>query len=100
METVPQMISTKDLAYISDMFNWNYNAYKTINHYMQEVKQEEIKELLESIKDMHYNHLSYLISILNGDEEEYEIDEEETEENNLEEDENYMMNDGSDNYEG
>ena len=75
MDTVPQMISTKDLAYISDMFEWNYNAYKKINHFIGEVKSEEIKEILESASCMHYNHLQYLISILNG--EKYELDEEE-----------------------
>ena len=56
MDTVPQIISTKDLAYISDMFEWNYNAYKEINHFIGEVKSEEIKELLESASSMHNTH--------------------------------------------
>lgn len=67
MDTVPQMISTKDLSYISDMFEWNYTAYKQINSYISNIKQPEIKELLESARNMHYNHLLYLVSILNGD---------------------------------
>lgn len=74
MDTVPQMISTKDLTYISDMFEWNYNAYKQINHFISEVKIEEVKEVLESAKNMHYNHLLYLNAILSG--ETYELEEE------------------------
>ena len=27
-ETVPDMISGKDLDYLTDMYNWNYNAFK------------------------------------------------------------------------
>ena len=74
MDTVPQIISTKDLSYISDMFEWNYNAYKQINHFIGEVKNEEVKELLECAKSMHYNHLEYLISILSGEKYESEDD--------------------------
>lgn len=81
MDTVPQMISTKDLSYISDMFEWNYTAYKQINGYISNIKQPEIKELLESAQNMHYNHLLYLVSILNGDAYlEVEYDEEEYDE--------------------
>ena len=71
MDTVPQIISTKDLAYISDMFEWNYTAYKEINHFIGEVESGEIKELLESACSMHYNHLQYLMAILSGEKEEY-----------------------------
>lgn len=74
MDTVPQMISTKDLTYISDMFEWNYNAYKQINHFISEVKIEEVRDVLESAKNMHYNHLLYLNAILSG--ENYGLDEE------------------------
>jgi hypothetical protein len=28
--TVPTIITGKDLDYLSDMFNWNYHAYKNI----------------------------------------------------------------------
>ena len=30
METVPNIISTKDLSYLSDMFNWNFTAFKQL----------------------------------------------------------------------
>lgn len=72
MDTIPQIISTKDLAYLSDMFNWNYNAFKQINHYINEVRDNEIKELLIGISNMHLENLNFIISILKK--EEYEED--------------------------
>ena len=38
------MISTKDLAYLSDIFEWNFTAGKVANHYKEEVDNEEIKD--------------------------------------------------------
>ena len=69
MEIVPQMISSSDLFYIEDMFNRNYNAFKQVNSYISLIKQDEIKELLEDILDMHYRHLCYLMNCLNSDKE-------------------------------
>ena len=68
MDTVPQIISTKDLSYLSDMFEWNYTAFKQINHFIEEVKDNEIKELLESIRNMHEDHLHFIVSILKKEE--------------------------------
>ena len=31
-EVVPNIISCKDLDYLSDMFNWNYGAYKSTSN--------------------------------------------------------------------
>ena len=60
----------KDLAYISDMFDWNLDALKLVNHFMNEAEQEETKEILEEIFDLHYENLHKCISILNGELEE------------------------------
>ena len=76
MDLVPQIISTKDFAYLSDMFEWNNNAFKQVNHFMKEANDSEIKELLERVKNMHEDHLYYIISILRKDElEECDCDE-------------------------
>lgn len=74
MDNVPQIISTKDMAYLSDMFEWNYNAFKQINHYVGEVQDEDVKELLERFRNMHEDHLNYIISILKKEEYEEECD--------------------------
>lgn len=68
MELVPQIISTKDFAYLSDMFEWNYNAFKQVSHFINEVNDNEVKNLLERVKNMHEDHLYYIISILKKDE--------------------------------
>lgn len=68
MDTVPQIISTKDLAYLSDMFEWNCTAFKQINHFMNEVENEEVRELLGRFRNMHEEHLNFIVSILKKEE--------------------------------
>ncbi len=64
-EEVPTMISGKDLDYLSDIYNWNFNACKLANHFEKEVQDGEIKELLEKIADMHKEHAKAVLNILN-----------------------------------
>ena len=40
MNTVPNIISTKDLSYLEDMFNWHFNASKKAHHFSEEVQDE------------------------------------------------------------
>ena len=47
--SVPNIITGKDLDYLSDMFNWNYGAYKSNYNAIEQVKDEEIKLLAETI---------------------------------------------------
>ena len=44
MQTVPEMISTKDLSYIEDMANWVYTLSKKANHYANEVSDPALKD--------------------------------------------------------
>ena len=60
MDTVPQIISTKDLAYLSDMFEWNYTALKQINHFINEVQDSEIKERYGNGVEIFVNFELYL----------------------------------------
>lgn len=60
MKNVPNIISTKDLSYLEDMLNWNFILIKKINHYLEEVKDEDVynlfdkanKELLKNYNDI------------------------------------------------
>lgn len=84
MNTIPQIISTKDLAYLSDMFQWNETAFKQINHFIGEVQDEQVKELLERFRNMHEDHMNFIISILKKEEydddcDDCDCDEEESE---------------------
>ncbi len=64
MNEPPVMISTKDLSYISDMFEWSFTAGKTANHFKDEVIDEEIKSILNEITIMHKNICHNLINLL------------------------------------
>ncbi len=57
MKSVPNIISTKDLSYLEDMLNWNYVLIKKINNYINEVKDIDVKKLLEKCsKDLKKNY--------------------------------------------
>lgn len=61
---VPSIISGKDLDYLSDMFNWNFNAFKLINDFKEKVSDEEIKDLIERVCKTHKENLNEVLNIL------------------------------------
>ena len=65
MDNVPNIISTKDLSYISDMLNWIHVISKKINHYTNIVEDEDLLNLLENINDLLINHYNNLLEALN-----------------------------------
>ena len=67
MKNVPEMISTKDSAYIKDMFNWNFVAMKKFDNYSENVENEEIIKELISLADMHFQNCNTLIKLLGGE---------------------------------
>lgn len=64
MNNVPAMISTKDLSYICDMFNWNFVAAKKALKFSKEVTDNEVKNELINIYEMHKKIASNLLEIL------------------------------------
>ena len=63
-ESVPDMISGKDLDYITDMFNWNYNAYKCSLDHLGVANDESVCELLDKASNLYYDNMQELLSIL------------------------------------
>lgn len=61
---VPSIISGKDLGYLSDMFNWNFNAFKLINDFKEKVSDEETKDLIERVCKTHKENLNAVLNIL------------------------------------
>ena len=65
-EKVPNIITGKDLDYLSDMFNWNYGALKSNLNALNEISDNEIKEIIErstnAFKDTIMNILTILAS--------------------------------------
>ncbi len=64
-QVVPNIISGKDLDYLSDMFNWNYGAYKCTNNSVEEVSDSEIKDMLKSACNTFFDTMSKILDILN-----------------------------------
>lgn len=65
MSTVPNIISTKDLSYISDMLNWIHIISKKINNYTNIVEDEDLLKLLEDLNDLLINNYNNLLESLN-----------------------------------
>ena len=62
---VPNIITGKDLDYLSDMFNWNYIALKSTNEAINNVEDNEIIAILEKGFNLFNNNLNVILSILN-----------------------------------
>lgn len=64
MKKIPNMISTKDLSYISDMFNWNLVAAEKYEYYLNLIEDEECAKKLSTLCDMHRQICNDLLNIL------------------------------------
>ena len=63
-EKVPNIITGKDLDYLSDMFNWNYGALKSNLNSLNEVKDNEIKEIIERSTNIFKDTIMNILTIL------------------------------------
>ncbi len=61
---VPNIISSKDLDYLSDMFVWNYGAIKMTNASINSVSCEEIKSVMQKAYHVFQNNLNEVLNIL------------------------------------
>ncbi len=65
-QEVPNIITGKDLDYLTDMFNWNLGCYKKTFNTLDKVENEEIKQLLEKSTTIFFNNTKKIINILGG----------------------------------
>lgn len=68
-EYVPNIISSKDLDYLSDMFNWNYGAYKASFNASNSVSNEELKNILNKSSDIFMSVMNDIINVMGGNHE-------------------------------
>ncbi len=68
MKKVPDIISTKDLSYIEDMFNWHFILCKKALAYSELVLDETISEMLEEVSKKHEKICQKLIKMLGAGE--------------------------------
>jgi len=65
-EKVPNIITGKDLDYLSDMFNWNYNAIKNTYDSIKNVKDEEIKNIMNESNSIFKESTNQILDIMLG----------------------------------
>ncbi len=71
MKKIPNMISSKDLSYISDMFNWNFTAAKKTEFYLESCEDEDLCKELTKLNKIHLKNCQNLTKLLeNGDDNE------------------------------
>ena len=63
-EKVPNIITGKDLDYLSDIFNWNYGALKSNLNALNEVKDNEIKDVIERSTNIFKDTIMNILTIL------------------------------------
>lgn len=65
-ESVPNIITGKDLDYLSDMFEWNYGLFKNTKGMLNSIQDEEIKNLVEKSSNVFQTNLEKTLQILGG----------------------------------
>ena len=63
---VPNIITGKDLDYLSDMFEWNYGAFKQVNNALNNVSDANISEVLNKSCELFLNNMNSVLNILGG----------------------------------
>lgn len=63
-DVVPDIITGKDLDYLSDMFEWNYGALKCTNNSITEVQDMDIVKVLEKAKRTFDDNLNDILNTL------------------------------------
>ena len=63
---VPNIITGKDLDYLSDMFSWNYSGYKEMFNSLYNIKDEEAKNMISKVSDILYDNMTNILNILGG----------------------------------
>ncbi|MGP4061377.1 hypothetical protein [Halobacillus litoralis] len=64
MPQVPDIVSTKDQLYITDMLSWNLNACKKAHFFAQNCQTPEIQAALEEAGQMHQRHYDKILKHL------------------------------------
>ena len=66
MEVPSNVLTGKDLDYLSDMFQWNYGAYKKMKNSVGQVTDQEIVTVMDKAAGVFDQNLNTVLSILGG----------------------------------
>ena len=62
MNTIPNIITNRDMMYLEELFYRNYYLFKELEN--KEEKDKEIIDILNRIRNMHEDHMYFIISSL------------------------------------
>lgn len=63
-DVVPDILTGKDVDYLTDIFNWNYGALKKFNHFLNLATNDEIKDRLNEAISMFDDNMNEVLNIL------------------------------------
>ena len=63
---VPNIITGKDLDYLSDMFNWNYNAFKCTHEAINKVEDDELRGIMVESNNVFKDSINQILDIMLG----------------------------------
>ena len=63
---VPNILTGKDLDYLTDLFNWNFNAYKVTVSAYEHTKDNDLRKVMEKAAKIFNESMNDVISILEG----------------------------------
>lgn len=63
-DKVPNIITGKDLDYLSDIFNWNYGSYKSAYSMLENIDDESLLEIVDKCANVFYRNMESVLSIL------------------------------------
>ena len=67
LQEVPvNTITGKDLDYLSDMFQWNYCAFKKTCNDIEYINNQEIIDLFGKVSDFFENNLNDILEIISN----------------------------------
>ncbi|WP_420818804.1 hypothetical protein [Paraliobacillus sediminis] len=65
MQQPPNVVTTKDLLYLTDMMSWNLNATKKAHFFASQCTIPELKTALEQTCQMHQKHYQKILQHTN-----------------------------------
>ena len=60
-------LTTKDLSYINDIFNWQINCYNAVSHFQNLLTDQKAQEMCGNILKMHKKMCNELLKTLEGE---------------------------------
>lgn len=56
-EEVPNILTGKDMDYLSDMFEWNVSTLKFANQFVNDIENQDIRDVLQEAYQTHQENL-------------------------------------------